>query len=54
VQARLDEFDAWLEQSEPLQIHGYRRILHVVPDDLSLSATFRRKLKEDQREGADL
>lgn len=42
----LNGFDAWLDQSEALHIHGYRRILHVVPDDLSQSETFRRNLKK--------
>ncbi len=37
-------FDAWLEECEGLQVCGYRRILHVMPDELSRSPTFRRNL----------
>ena len=37
-------FDEWLDECEGLQVVGYRRILHVMPDDLSRSATFRRNL----------
>lgn len=39
-------FDAWLEECEGLGVKGYRRILHVVPDDLSRSETFRRNLRK--------
>lgn len=37
-------FDAWLDACEGLHVHGFRRILHVMPDDLSRTATFRRNL----------
>lgn len=37
-------FDAWLDECEGLHVHGFRRILHVMPDDLSQSAAFRRNL----------
>ena len=37
-------FDDWLAECDGLQVHGYRRILHVMPDDLSQSPTFRRNL----------
>lgn len=38
-------FDAWLEECEGLKVVGFRRILHVVPDDLSQSPVFRRNLR---------
>ena len=37
-------FEAWLEECEGLHVHGFRRILHVMPDDLSRTPTFRRNL----------
>ncbi len=37
-------FDDWLDACEGLHVCGFRRILHVMPDDLSRSATFRRNL----------
>lgn len=37
-------FDAWLDECEGLHVHGFRRILHAMPDELSQSATFRRNL----------
>jgi len=41
-----DEIGGFLERalSNPL-IHGFRRVLHVVPDELSTSATFRRNVR---------
>lgn len=39
-----DGFDAWLDECEGLHVHGFRRILHVMPDDLSQTPTFRRNL----------
>lgn len=37
-------FDAWLDECEGLHVHGFRRILHVMPDELSQTPTFRRNL----------
>lgn len=37
-------FADWLDECAGLQVCGFRRILHVMPDDLSQSATFRRNL----------
>ena len=37
-------FDDWLDECGTLHVHGFRRILHVMPDDLSQSPTFRRNL----------
>ena len=39
-----DGFDVWLDECEGLHVHGFRRILHVMPDDLSQTPTFRRNL----------
>lgn len=44
-------FDAWLEECAGLHVHGFRRILHVVPDDLSQSETFRANLRKIGRKG---
>lgn len=41
-----DGFDAWLEDCDELGVKGFRRILHVMPDDLSRSETFRRNLRK--------
>jgi predicted TIM-barrel fold metal-dependent hydrolase len=38
-------FEAWLEECENLNVVGFRRILHVMPDDLSESKTFRHNVK---------
>ncbi len=37
-------FEAWLDECEGLHVHGFRRILHVMPDELSQTPTFRRNL----------
>ena len=37
-------FEDWLNECNGLQVRGFRRILHVMPDDLSQTATFRRNL----------
>ena len=39
-------FDAWFEESQGLGVVGYRRILHVMPDELSQSSTFRANIKK--------
>lgn len=44
-------FDAWLEECQRLHVKGFRRILHVMPDDLSTSATFRSNLRKIGRAG---
>ena len=35
-----DEFDSWLEETTEMGVVGYRRILHVMPDNTSKSQTF--------------
>lgn len=37
-------FNDWLDECEGLNVCGFRRILHVMPDEVSQSATFRRNL----------
>jgi predicted TIM-barrel fold metal-dependent hydrolase len=44
-------FDAWLEEAKGLGVVGLRRILHVVPDEVSLTDTFRRNLRKIGRAG---
>ncbi len=46
-----DGFSDWLDECEGLGVVGYRRILHVMPDDLSTSGTFRRNLRTIGRRG---
>lgn len=38
-------FEAWLDECAALGVQGLRRVLHVVPDDVSQSATFRANLR---------
>jgi predicted TIM-barrel fold metal-dependent hydrolase len=44
-------FEAWLEEAKGLKVVGFRRILHVVPDDVSLTETFRANLRKIGRAG---
>lgn len=39
-------FDAWLEECSGLGVVGFRRILHVMPDELSRSSLFRANLRK--------
>lgn len=39
-------FEAWLDECGSMNVTGFRRILHVMPDDLSKSQTFRRNVSE--------
>ncbi|MDA7827681.1 amidohydrolase family protein [Rhodobacteraceae bacterium] len=41
-----DGFDDWLSRANDLNIVGYRRVLHVMPDDLSKSDRFRKNLRK--------
>lgn len=45
------EVDAWLEEAASLGVVGFRRILHVVPDAVSQSETFRQNLRKIERAG---
>ncbi len=38
-------FEAWLDECGGLKVVGFRRILHVMPDDLSRSSLFRANLR---------
>ena len=40
-----DGFDAFLDELDPKVVKGIRRVLHVVPDDVSQSDTFRTNVK---------
>lgn len=44
-------FEAWLDECAGLHVKGFRRILHVMPDDLSQSAVFRENLRRIGRRG---
>lgn len=39
-------FDDWLDECSGLNVVGFRRILHVMPDGLSTTPTFRANLKK--------
>lgn len=44
-------FDAWLDECRNLSVVGFRRILHVMPDELSQSSNFRANVKKIGKEG---
>ena len=39
-------FDQWLEETIAMNVAGYRRICHVMPDELSQTAVFRNNVKK--------
>lgn len=39
------DFTEWLNECEDLGVVGYRRVLHVMPDELSTTDTFRKNLR---------
>jgi predicted TIM-barrel fold metal-dependent hydrolase len=39
-------FDAWVEEGGDFGVVGYRRMLHVVPDDVSRTETFRANVRK--------
>jgi predicted TIM-barrel fold metal-dependent hydrolase len=39
-------FDEWVEEGRDLGVVGYRRMLHVVPDDLSRTETFHANIRK--------
>ena len=41
-----DSFDSWFEETIGMNVSGYRRILHVMPDDTSQTETFRNNVKK--------
>lgn len=44
-------FDAWLNELVPTKTVGFRRILHVAPDELSTSAQFVRNIRQLGKRG---
>lgn len=44
-------FDAWLEECRDLNVMGFRRILQVMPDDLSRSETYRHNIRKIGKAG---
>ena len=46
-----NDFEQWLEESKSLGVVGYRRVLHVMPDDLSQQNNFRENVKKIGRAG---
>lgn len=40
-----DGFEAWLDECRGLNVLGFRRITHVVPDGISQTETFRRNVR---------
>ncbi|MES2916762.1 MAG: amidohydrolase family protein [Pseudomonadota bacterium] len=41
-----DRFEAWLDQVDRRVVRGVRRVLHVVPDEVSQDGRFRRNLRK--------
>lgn len=41
-----DGYEAWLDECSEMNVVGFRRILHVMPDELSQSETFRSNLRK--------
>tara|TARA_Y100001970_G_scaffold282668_1_gene396004 strand:- start:545 stop:1390 length:846 start_codon:yes stop_codon:yes gene_type:complete len=41
-----DGFESWLNESIEMGVIGYRRILHVVPDEMSQSDIFRKNIRK--------
>ena len=46
-----NDFDQWLEESKSLGVVGYRRVLHVMPDELSQNDNFKENVKKIGKEG---
>ncbi len=46
-----DGFEAWLDEAAGLKVVGFRRVLHVVPDDVSVSETFRTNVRKIGQRG---
>ena len=41
-----NEFEKWLDESKSLGVVGYRRVLHVMPDELSQQDNFKENVKK--------
>lgn len=46
VRPESEGFDAWLERVDRRVVRGVRRVLHVVPDEVSQAAGFRRNIRK--------
>ena len=46
-----DSFDAWFNETLQMNVSGYRRILHVMPDETSQTKTFRDNVKKIGKAG---
>ena len=46
-----DSFDAWFNETLQMNVSGYRRILHVMPDQTSQTQTFRDNVKKIGKAG---
>ena len=46
-----DSFDAWFDETLKMNVAGYRRILHVMPDETSQAQTFRDNVKKIGKAG---
>ena len=46
-----DSFDAWFNETLQMNVSGYRRILHVMPDETSQTQTFRDNVKKIGKAG---
>ena len=46
-----DSFDAWFNKTLQMNVSGYRRILHVMPDETSQTQTFRDNVKKIGKAG---
>ncbi len=45
------EFDQWLDESQSLGVVGYRRVLHVMPNEFSQQNTFKENVKKIGKAG---
>ncbi|MFV0605050.1 MAG: amidohydrolase family protein [Niabella sp.] len=45
------QFDAWLDYCQTLNIKGFRRITHVMPDELTQSTLYRKNLRKIASKG---
>ena len=41
-----EDFEGWLDECTELNVVGYRRILHVMPDELSTTSVFRQNVQK--------
>ena len=46
-----DDIDAWFDETLKMNVAGYRRILHVMPDETSKAQTFRDNVKKIGKAG---